>query len=133
MPNKRDIKLEEFDISQRRYRELFYFCLQYEEMKERLDDLYSLKSRQIHEKIQNNSILDLTQYKAIDAHKISKSLELIEQSALEADGDIYNYLLMNITNQLPYTYLRYSLDMPCGEKYFYNARKKFFLILDKKR
>lgn len=131
--NKRDISLTKYDISPKRYRELYYFCLQYDEMKERLESIYSLQSSKIDNNVQSNSISDSTQKKAIAAEKISTKMELIEQTAIEADSQIYQYLLMNVTNQVPFTYLHYDLGMPCGEKYFYKARRKFFYLLDIKK
>ncbi|MDF2686467.1 MAG: hypothetical protein K0S55_1649, partial [Clostridia bacterium] len=41
MSDKRDIKLDEFNISNYAYRELKYFCLQYQEKKRKLRDCYS--------------------------------------------------------------------------------------------
>ncbi|MEL7568932.1 MAG: hypothetical protein AAGU14_00045 [Eubacteriaceae bacterium] len=128
--DKRDINLTKYDISPKRYRELYYFCLQYEEMKEKLNSIYSLQSTRLDNNIQSSSTLDLTQKKALAAEKLSREVELIEQTAIAADNEIYQYLLMNVTNQVPYTFLRYDLGMPCGEKYFYKARRKFFYLLD---
>lgn len=131
--DKRDLKLSKYNISPKRYRELYYFCLQYEEMKERIESIYSLQSTKLDNNIQSNSTSDATQKKALAAEKLSKEVELIEQTAIAAGSEIYQYLLMNVTNQVPYTYLRYDMGMPCGEKYFYKARRKFFYLLDKNK
>lgn len=127
--DKRDINLTKYDISPKRYRELYYFCLQYEEMKEKLHSIYSLQSTRLDNNIQSSSS-DQTIKKALAAEKLSREVELIEQTAIAAGSEIYQYLLMNVTNQVPYTYLRYDMGMPCGEKYFYKARRKFFYLLD---
>ncbi len=131
--NKRDLNLSKYGISPKRYRELYYFCLQYEEMKEKLKSIYALQSSKFDSNIQSNVASDPTQKKAIAAAKISKDLEIIEQTAIEADDEIYQYLLMNVTNQIPYTYLRYDLGMPCGHDKFYKARRRFYYLLDKKK
>lgn len=133
MMDKRNINLTNYDISPKRYRELYYFCLQYEEMKEKLKSIYSLQSSKLDNNIQSNSTSDATQKKALAAEKLSREVELIEQTAIAADNELYQYLLMNVTNQVPYTYLRYDLGMPCGHDKFYKARRRFYYLLDKKK
>ena len=39
LPNKRDLKLDEYDIGKYAYRELHNFCLQYPEKKKRITEL----------------------------------------------------------------------------------------------
>lgn len=131
--NKRDLNLSKYGISPKRYRELYYFCLQYDEMKEKLHSIYSLQSSQLSNNIQSNSISDPTLKKALAAEKLSKEVELIEQTAIAADAEIYQYLLINVTTQVPYTFLRYDLGMPCGHDKFYKTRRKFYYLLDKKK
>ncbi|MGI6349895.1 MAG: hypothetical protein ACOXZ0_08325 [Eubacteriales bacterium] len=134
MPRHYDIKLDKYEISPYRYRELLNFCLQYDEKKDKLEHYYSVPAT--HPKIdyvQDTNTTNPTQDKAIPAARLSHDVKLIEQTAIEADNEIYQYLLMNVTNQIPYSYLRYTLKMPCGKNKFYRARRKFFYLLDKKK
>lgn len=133
MPRKHDIKLDKYEISRNRYRELYNFCLQYNEKKERLKSLYALTIPQIQDRVQSSITADQTQKKAIAAEKLSRDISLIEQTAIEADSEIHEYVLMNVTNQVPYTYLRYEMYMPCGQDKFYKARRKFFYLLSQKK
>lgn len=41
---RRDIKLSDYNISRAKYNELKYFCIQYAEKKQKLQDAYGLKS-----------------------------------------------------------------------------------------
>lgn len=99
--NKRGIKLKDYGISRNKYNELKYFCMQYAEKKREAatDDLRR------------------------------RDVEQIEQTAVDADGDIYPYLLRNVTEGIPYEYM----DVPCGRKQFYESRRLFFVLLARKR
>lgn len=67
------------------------------------------------------------------AAQLSKDCELVEQTAIEADAGIYQYILLAVTENVPYHYLRTLKDIPCGYRYFYEKRHKFFYLLAKKR
>ncbi|MDR2889238.1 MAG: hypothetical protein LBV33_05295 [Lachnospiraceae bacterium] len=85
------------DISQAKYNELRYFCLQYDEKKG--------DPSRTHE------------------------MELIEETALAANDAIYRYILKNVTQGIKYEHM----DVPCGRRQFYEARKLFFRMLSLKR
>ena len=63
------------------------------------------------------------------AISLKKDIEMIEQSAIEADSNIYGYILRNVTEKILYEYM----DVPCGRRQFYEKRKLFFCILYMKR
>lgn len=113
MPDKRDLKLEHFGISQNAYRELHYFCLQYPEKKHRLHRLTGLNDK----------------LKLSVEQQIRHDLELIEQSAVQADSGIYQQLLENVTEGVCY----WDLDVPCSKQYFYKRRQEFFHLLAAKK
>lgn len=106
MANKRDIKLDEYNISAYAYRELKYFCYQYGEKKKKMQGGYE---------------------------KVSADVCLIEQAAAEAGAEIYPFLLEAVTTDRSYVNLKMMFDIPCGEKYFNKRRRKFFYLLAKKR
>ncbi len=56
-------------------------------------------------------------------------VEMIEQTAIEAESEIYPYILKNVTQGIKYEYM----DVPCGRRQFYEARRVFFLLLAQKR
>lgn len=133
MPDRRDLKLDMYEISPRAYRELYYFCLQYGEMKARLRELYSVASGVISAMPRGTDIADSTAKKAMAAAQLRTNIELIERAARQADDEIDGYILRNVTEGTGYTYLRHALNMPCGRNKFYKARRKFFYILYKNR
>lgn len=56
-------------------------------------------------------------------------IKQIEQAAMESDMNIYPYILRNLTEGIPYEYM----DVPCGRRQFYEARRAFFILLASKR
>lgn len=96
------IKLNNIRISKNKYNELKYFCAQYDEKKK--------------------------EAKAGNT-QCRQDIDLIEQTAIMADRDIYPYILKNVTEKIPYEYM----DVPCGRRKFYEARRIFFSLLAEKR
>lgn len=134
MSNRKDLKLDKYEISPRAYRELYYFCLQYGEMREKLKNIYtSVQNIKISTQPHGTDLSDETPKRAIAASKLRRNIEMIERSARLADDEIDGYLLKNVTEEMSYTYLRNSLGMPCGRTKFYRARRKFFYLLDNER
>lgn len=119
MPQYRDIKLDIFRISSDAYRELKYFCRQYDEKKKRL-----------HNRVPNQEDRNPCKYFShFDLNRIKNlqwDLYLIEQTVKEVAGTtLFPYLLKNVTQGVLYEYM----DVPCGRKQFYELRKQFFILL----
>jgi hypothetical protein len=52
---------------------------------------------------------------------------------MEADKDLYLYLLKAVTEGLSYTHLKTKLDIPCGKDMYYDRYRKFFWLLSEFR
>ena len=130
MPNKRDLNLDEYEISRYRYRELFNFCLQYKELIAKRNNCYYIGSAAINGMPHNDSISNPSAQKAERAAKYSKDIELIEQIAIEAGGaELYQWFIKAVTENKKWEDLR----PPCGRRQFYEKRRKFFYLLDLKK
>ena len=70
-----------------------------------------------------------TEKKALRIAQLKRDTELIEQTAMEADAEIYPWILKNVTSGVPYEYM----DVPMGRRKFYEARRYFFFLLAQKR
>lgn len=125
MPNKKDIKLDEYDISKYRYRELLNFCLQYQEKKKRLGEFSSVSAVCYTGMPKGNKIGDPTAAKASMMLQLEEDIDLIEQTAIAVDAEFYPQLLDNITNGTSYWYL----NIPYSRASFYRKRKEFFYLL----
>ena len=128
MSNKRDLNLEEFGISLSRYRELYYFCQQYREKKEELQRCYSVTSEPTSKRSENAHILtNFAEQQTDKTNKLSRDIGLIEQTAQEAVGGLYPFILKNVTEDITYEHM----GVPCGRRQF--MRRKFFCLLDQKK
>lgn len=61
-----------------------------------------------------------------------RKAKLVEDAVREAGADIYDWLLMGVTNEDINYYHLQELGMPCGKNYYYQRRQKFFWNLAKK-
>lgn len=128
MPNNRDLRLEKYDISTNRYRELKYFCMQYREKQSRLRSITEIASFS-GDCNSSGKISDRTANVAMQRMQLEKDIDLIEKSAMEADEELYPYIISNVADGIPYEYLW----APTSRTSFYALRRKFFLILNHKK
>lgn len=129
MARERDLRMEKYNISGNRYRELKYFCRQYREKQERLREMTELAAMTVQEGGRSGKVSDVTADTAIRRETLQKDLDSIEQAAMETDAELYGYIIRNVTDGIPYEYL----GVPCSRANFFRIRKKFFWILSRKK
>lgn len=130
MPNARDIRLDKYNITSKKYRELKYFCLQYPEWKHELNTLMtSVKSPVITGMPGGNNNSDQTGDLATRRAELSKKCNLIEETAKEANEGISSMILKNVTEGITYE----KMFVPSGRRMFYEGRRRFFYLLSQKR
>ena len=122
-------KDNKYYISKDRFLELKHFCLQYPEWKAKYFEFTSLVSGTMSG-VRTSDISDPVSYAAQHREKYFRMMEMIEQSAIAADADIYQFILQAVCYGISYTALRTKYDMPCGKDMFYDRYRKFFWILD---
>jgi len=99
-------------ISIYRYKELQAFCLQYAEKQKRITA--GAKKR--------------------EAQRLQRDLDLIEETAKEAGGEVYSWLLVNVTTGTKYADLSRDLGaVPLPKREFDERRQLFFLKMDNRR
>lgn len=65
--------------------------------------------------------------------ELRRKCELIEQTAIEADPEIYEYIIKGVSNDwATYPYMQTVMKIPCSRNTYYNRRRKFFWLLSKK-
>lgn len=122
-------------IDKHRYYELKHFCLQYKDWK-RAYAMYNetlVGSPTLREYIDENVKIDFTSKKAIEMATYSKRIKLIEQTTIEADPYLSDYILKGVTEGVSYTYLKTKLEIPCGRDMYYDRYRRFFWLLSKSR
>ena len=122
-------------IDKHRHYELKHFCLQYPTWKKTyaaLNDLgisISNLERSSSTNIPGNPTAKCATKKAY----YSERIKLIENTAIDADPDLYKYILRAVTEGLSFTYLKTYLDIPCGRDMYYDRYRRFFWLLSEAR
>jgi hypothetical protein len=123
-----------YEISKHRFYELYHWCLQYKEWKDELKYATdTLKSPQITDMPHGSGTGDATSNLAMRRAKLSEQCEMIEETAKEADAELWEYILKGVTDETAsYTYLRQIMNIPCGKNYYFEKRRKFYYLLSRK-
>lgn len=122
-------------IDKHRFYELKHFCLQYRTWKriyEALNEL-GITSSILDKMPAGNLVSDLTAKHAVRKAHYANKIKSIEKAAMDADEELYSYILKAVTEGLSYTYLKTALEMPCGRDAYYDRYRRFFWLLDKER
>lgn len=133
---KRTLTLQKYGISPKRYKELCGFCEQYPEWKEELMRLEpSPKSQKVDGMpySQTNSTSDETSELAIKRAAINKKIKLIEDTAIEASPEMWEYIIKSACYEQPFWYLRDISKIPMSQASFLDRRRYFFYLLSQKR
>lgn len=135
MPDVRPINEKKYEISKHRFLELYHFCMQYQEWKNELkyekDTVKCIANTEgIHGSGGSGSA---TERLVIRRMKLLEKCEMVEQTAIEADPELYRYILEGVTAEYAtYKYLRQVEGIPCGRTMYYDRRRKFYWLLSKK-
>lgn len=134
MPSKRDLKLDEYSIGKYAYRELHNFCLQYPYKKQRIADLRSpYRSPQITGMPHSGSVGLPTEENAERAVTLSNDCEMVEQAALQASAEDYQCIILAVTQDVPWYYLRELKGLRTYERGFRKELHRFYYFLAKKK
>lgn len=135
MPNVRPINKNKYEISKHRFLELYHHCMQYQEWKNELkycnDTVKSVGRMEGVHSVEGRS--SATEKLAIKRAELEEKCRTIEQTAIEADADIYQYIIEGVTaDYASYRYLKDVMKIPCGKDMYYDRRRKFYWLLSKK-
>lgn len=136
--NKRKLKLEDYGISKKRYKELCGFCEQYPEWLSYLNRCgYSIKGVTYSDMPKANRNSDPTCNIAIKRNesreRCEERCEIIEQTAIQASGELYPYIIKSVCYEVPFDYLQTMDEIPCSRAAFYDVKRYFFLLLHKNK
>ena len=132
--NVRPISEKKYNISKHRFRELYYFCLQYQEwldeLKYKTDDVSSVGITNMPTSHNTNSNVERL---ALRRAQLEEKCKILEQTAIEADPELYQYILKAVTNEgISYNYLKMVMNIPCCKNVWYDRRRKFYYLLSEK-
>lgn len=133
MAKHRDLKLEKYNISRSRYRELYYFCLQYDERKKEMEELRYPSPPKSDGMPRGSTTSNSTERNGIRAARLAMENQIMDQAAIEASADLYPWILKAAKYDLKFNYLHLCDGMPCGKNEFQKLRHKFYYLLDQKK
>lgn len=134
MPNRRDLKLDEFDIGTYAYRELNNFCKQYREKKRKLRELQSpYRSPRITGMPSGSEPGDPTGRIAERTAILSSDIDMIEWAASEVSPTEQGLFLLAVTEDVSWDYMRLLKDLRMGRDTFNCRRRYFYYLLAKKK
>lgn len=130
----RPLNQDKYNISKYRFRELYYFCLQYHEWQDELKYNTDTVGAICYDGLPHGSnISDQTGNLGARRAELARRCEIIEQTAVEADPEIYQYILRAVTDEhITYKYLKTVMGIPCGKDMYYDRRRKFYWLLSRK-
>lgn len=122
-------------IEKHRYYELKHFCLQYPIWKQAYLSLSELSSKPgVTELCRNKyNMSNPTERITMIRLNYSEKMEMIEKAAEESNKELTKYILLGVTKGIPYTSLTTKYDIPCCRDVYYEAYRRFFWLLSKKR
>lgn len=133
MANVRTLNKDKYNISNYRFRELYYFCLQYPEWKQALDRIRNtLKGLGYDSFVSSGLPGDPTMNAAIQSMELANKCQVIERAAELADSELQEYIIYAVTHEnVTFNALKNQQDMPCERDRYYNSRRKFYWLLDR--
>lgn len=135
MGNVRPLNRSKYGISKNRFKELYYWCLQYHEWKDELRyKADTMRSIEITDMPAVHGGSDPTQQLAVRRAELEQNCQMIEQTVQEADPELYQYLLKAVTDEnATYWYLSTIMGIPCSRNTYYERRRKFYWLLSQKK
>lgn len=132
--NKRELNLKKYGISGKRYKELCGFCEQYPEWVEELKSYSFLGFRENDGMPKSPNVgKDTTAETAIRIEKLLSRVNLVEETAKVTDKDMWEFLIKGVCYNVPISYLQTQEGMGLSRSSFYERRRYFFYLLDKKK
>lgn len=135
MTDERPISEKKYGINKHRFLELKHHCLQYPEWRRELAGITdTVRSIEYGKEGKGSpSQGSATERLAIRRAELEDRCKVIEQTAIEADSEIYQWILEGVTTDYAtYRYLRDAKHIPCGKDMYYDRRRKFFWLLSRK-
>lgn len=117
-------------ISKHEYLMVKHFAMQYNDWKREKKEIesrigYGFKMGGVNDGI--SKPVEMAQEKA---ERYSFRINLIEQTAKNSGEDIWEYVLLGVTTECNYEFLRLVKGIPCCKDVYYRMYRKFFWLLN---
>lgn len=122
-----------YKLSKAEYLSAKYYALRYNAW---LDEYNSLKDSVAavipDDMPHGTNVGNPTERLAIRREELRRKMEVIEQSAIEADSEYYYWIIEHAVHGFAYDYLSTCKGLYCTRQTFYRHVRKFYYILAKK-
>ena len=118
-----------YHLSKHRYLELKHFCLQYPEWKEKLREINDISAAWIGNEV-SGDLPNETERLAIERAVLTRKIDLVEQTCMKTDKQLWFYILVGVTEEQPFVYLQNMMDIPCGKNMYYDRYRRFYWLMD---
>lgn len=127
-------KSNEFWISKHAFYTAYHYALQYNEWRDEYERVTGGVRAVNYDGMPHGSTVgNPTESAGIRGAELSAKMELVQETARQADPELVKYLLKAVTNEgITYEYLRGIMGIPCGHNRYYKARRKFYYLLSQK-
>lgn len=122
-------KKNPYYLGKHRYYELYHFCLQYPEWKERLKHYSHVKSPSTDKDAFSTDTPKPVEH-FFETEEYRK-IRMVEKAINDTDVSLGPYLLTCVTTGASYEQIGMFVEIPCCKDTFYKYRRKFFWVLDK--
>lgn len=129
---KKKLSFDDFEISDKRYKELCGFCEQYPEWKEKLAGITYIRAVGYGDepKPSNHGNSDTTAKHALMALALKRKVEMIENCAKMANEKYWQYIIRSACYEESWEYLYSMKELHMSRTDFYRKRRHFFFLLD---
>ena len=123
-----------YKLSKHEYLKSYHYAMCYNEWKRDYDALVDTACAIRYDDMPHAAnTRDRTAEAAEKRAELREKIRMIEDTAHEADPDLGDYILHAVTNEgATYEYLQTVKKLPCGKDMFYDRRRKFYYLLNKK-
>lgn len=124
-----------YKMTKNQYLSAKYYALRYNEWVSEYQDICNTAVGITYSDMPKGSLNTDSQVEeaAIKASKVHDKIKLIEDTVIEVEPELYEYLLKAVTNtDITYHQLRTLMNIPCGKNLFSRLRQKFYWLLYQK-
>ena len=122
-------------IPEHRRMELIHFCRQYDDWKKEIRRLRREETTHAvdYKRQRDSGTGNPTEKAALKIERISRRVDMVEETAKETDAILARYIIMSVTKRVTFQALRAKHNIPCSKNTFTKLRHEFFWRLDKKK
>lgn len=127
---RRNYYTGKYKLDKAEYLSAKYYAMRYESWKDEYNDCKDSVSAVVPDDMPHGTTVgNPTERLAIRREELLQKIELIEQTAIEADGDFYQWILRHATQGVSYEYLSASGELFCSRRSFFRKMNKFYWLL----